>query len=324
MIDARSAKAIEASDTDELIRIVDGHCAARSWDALVELRARCDEAVTRGKQLWGVSEYVRYRLTLDAPGEWAGPAVTEGPTRFTLGPLPEVAASTKPWAELDPHLAPGPERALVAHERVVRGEDLVGADIDPNVIELPLAIQPWEPDYAVVRYLPDRIEGASPPPPAIRVGPLPAPGGEVGDDDATRALLALVEHWVENSSGRAQGVCVEGSASEAVAALGVSRAGLTAVEPAVALAHMGWAAASGGAHARRRGAASGRFSAWWAATELSGLDWPPDPGELGQAIADLDWFVWSDAGPDTGWVLRLAVASPDEGLAWALTAVDAE
>src|SRR5690554_1170837 len=106
LTDERTRKAIEASDTDELVRIVDGYSEARDWQALVELRRRCDEAVTRGKQLWGVAEYVRYRLALDAPAEWAGPVVTEGPSRFTLGPLPEVAASTKSWAELEPYLEP--------------------------------------------------------------------------------------------------------------------------------------------------------------------------------------------------------------------------
>jgi hypothetical protein len=42
---------------------------------------------------------------------------------------------------------------------------------------------------------------------------------------------------------------------------------------------MAWAAASGGAHGPRPGAAAGRFAAWWAAATLTDLhaDWPPDP-----------------------------------------------
>jgi hypothetical protein len=87
---------------------------------------------------------------------------------------------------------------------------------------------------------------------------------------------------------------------------------------------MAWAAASGGAHGRRRGAAAGRFSAWWAAHEIAGLEWPPEPADLGEAIARLAWYLWSDGSPDTGWALRLAVESPAEGLAWALTAADAD
>jgi hypothetical protein len=57
---------------------------------------------------------------------------------------------------------------------------------------------------------------------------------------------------------------------------------------------------------------------------VAGLEWPPEPAELGQAIAELTWFLWSDGAPNTGWALRLAVESPKEGLAWVLTATDAE
>lgn len=323
-MDQRTIKAIEASDTDELVRIVDGHCEARSWDALVALRHRCDEAVTRGKQLWGVSEYIRFRLALDSPAVWAGPAVSEGRTRFTLGPLPEVSAQTKTWDELDPHLSPGPERAMVAHERVLRGEDLASADIDRLVMELPLVLQGWEPGYELPNYRPDRVETSTPPAPAIAVDGLPPPGEVVDDTDGVRALLGVVDHWVESSSGRAQATCVEGSAHQAVAALGVARAGLASVEPATALAWMAWAGAVGAAHGSRRGGAAGRFAAWWAAHELAGLDWPVDPDQLGDAVAGLQWYLWSDGAPDTGWVLRVAVESPAEGLAWALAATDAE
>jgi len=89
-----------------------------------------------------------------------------------------------------------------------------------------------------------------------------------------------------------------------------------------ALAVLQWAGASGGAYGRRRGGAAGRFSAWWAATAVAGLDWPPDPGELGEAVGELDWYRWSPPGAETGWVLRLAVADPLDGLAWAVEAVD--
>lgn len=324
MSDEPIRRAIEASDTDELIRIVDGQVGARSWDDLVELRGRCDEAATRGKQLWGVSEYIRYRLALDAPGRWAGPAVSEGPTRFTLGPLPEVAASTKGWEELDPHLGPGPERTTTALERVIRGEVLETAGIDPMTLELPLRLQDWEPVYSLATYHSDRVECPNPAPAPVSLAQIGPPGDPVEDADGSRALLALVEHWVESSNGRAQVACIAGSADSAVAALGVSRAGIARVAPGSALAWMAWAAASGGAHGRRRGAAAGRFHAWWAAHELAGLDWPVDPDHLGSEIARLRWHLWTDGSPATGWALRLAVEDPGEGIAWALAAVDAD
>lgn len=324
MIDERWVAAIEGSDTDELIRVVDGLCEIREWDTLIELRRRCDEAVTRGKQLWGVSEFIRYRLALDAPGRWAGPVVSEGESRFTLGPLTEVAASTKTWGELDPHLAPGPHRAMVAHERVVRGETLLDADVDPHVLELPLDLEPWEPAYEIPRYRSDRLEVGTPPAPSVGEAAGLSAGPAVDDPDGPRSLLALVDHWVDDSNGRAEAVCVEGDAGAAVGALGVSRAGLARIDPATALAWMAWAAADGGAHGRRRGTALGRFSAWWTAHELAGLDWPVGPADLGAAVHDLAWFRWDEGAPETGWVLKLAVESAGEGLSWAVSAVDRE
>ena len=72
----------------------------------------------------------------------------------------------------------------------------------------------------------------------------------------------------------------------------------------------------------RRGAALGRFDAWWAAAGLVGLDWPPDPAELGARIDQLSWWVWDDGMPATGWTLRLAAANPAAGWAAALDATD--
>jgi hypothetical protein len=71
--------------------------------------------------------------------------------------------------------------------------------------------------------------------------------------------------------------------------------------------------------------AAGRFGAWWALAALSGLldDWPVDPDELGDAAAELSWYLWDAGEPATGWHLRLAVADPEHDLAWALNASDA-
>lgn len=324
MTSERAKSAIEASDTDELVRVVDGLVASQQWEAMVDLRSLCDEAVTRGKQLWGVSEFIRYRLALDSPPVWAGPAVTEGRTRFTLGPLSEVVASRHSWDELEPHLAPGPERTMVAHERIIRGEDLRGESINPLVMELPCYGCDWEPSYPLATYFSDRVEALSPPPPEMGGGEAVDLSPIVEDPDGTTALVSLVEHWVEASNGRVQATCVEGKAAGAIAALGVAKARLGTIAADQALAWMAWAAATGGAMGRRRGAAQGRFSAWWTAHELAGLAWPPDPDELGEAVTALRWHWWSDGSPDTGWALRLAVESVAEGLAWAIAAVDAE
>ncbi len=317
----RALEAIEASDHDELLRVVDGLCAARDWDTLVELRVRCQEAVTRGKQVWAIDEHIRYRLALEAPGRWAGPVVTEGPARFTLGPLTEVVAQHHTWAELDPYLEPSPERAAVAHERVIRGDDLTGADVDPGVFELPLRLEAWEPRYPLAEYQADRAEFPPPELPALHRLELPSTGTAAENDEAAEALADLVRVWVEESNGRVTVATAEGSAEEAIRVLGVPRAWGAGLRPADAFALMAWAAASGGAHGRRRGMAAGRYGAWWTATELVGLDWPPDPEELGSTVDELRWLVWSD-GHQVGWTLRLAVEDPVHGLAWAVAADD--
>ena len=318
MISRRAIEAIEVSDTDELLRVVDGLCENGEWDELVELKERCREAVGRGKQLWGVEEHIRYRLTLQAPGRWAGPAISEGAARFTLGPLPEVAASTKPWADLDPYLDDGPWRAVTAAERVVRGETGAGP-----IPDLPDRLAAWEPQYQVATYKPDKVETPSPDPPAVDDTDLPTRFTTVDDPQSEGALFDLVQPWVTESNGRYESSAVEGTALHAIRALGLSRARVGKLSDAEALRWMAWAGASGGAHGRRRGAAAGRYGTWWAIATICDLDWPPDPGEMESALEHLDFYWFDDGSPGTGWALRLAVEDARSGLAWAIAAVDA-
>ena len=316
---------VEEGDLDELVRSVDRLCATRDWDSLVELRDRCRWALERGKQLWPAASLAEYRLALEAPGQWAAGVIVEGAGRFALGPLPEVAASTHTWAELAPHLSGGPLAAITAQERVLRGEDLRDdSSIDHAVLEVPLALCAWEPSYPLAEYHPDKAE--FPMPPDVELAPLALAPGEPADDRPTiDALLALTARWTIESDGRADAVAVRGDAASAIAALGVRRARAAEVDHATAMAHMAWAAASGGAHGRRRGMASGRFDAWWAVVALAGAldDWPLTADEAGEAAAALRWFIWDAHEPKTGWWLRLAVEDPDEHLAWAIAATDA-
>ncbi|HLY84002.1 MAG TPA: DUF6183 family protein [Acidimicrobiales bacterium] len=326
-----SARLVERGDLDGLTRHVDRLCEQRAWDDLVALRDRCRLALGRGKQLWPVASHIEYRLALEAPGPWAAATLETGTGRFALGPLPEVAASTHAWAELAPHLTVSPAGAMAAHERVMRGEDLTAdphAAALPPILDLPFALQPWEPAYALAEYHADRMEAPSPG--IVRPGRTRKTPGRVvaaraaDDPDAVRALTDLAETWTVESNGRAEAVAVHGPADAAVNALGAPSPALTELGPRDALALMAWAAASGGAHGRRRGSAPGRFAAWWALAALGGLleDWPVPAGELGEVLEALCWYAWEAGEPETGWVLRLAVEDPDEGLAWALAAVD--
>ncbi len=321
----RVAEAVERGDLDELTRLIDGLCDGRDWDALVQLRDRCMRAVERGKQLWPAAHHAEYRLALEAPAPWAAAMLTEGAGRFALGPLSEVAASTHTWAELAPHAPIGPIAALAAHERVVRGEDLRSTPPPlSSVLELPLALEAWEPSYPVARYRSHTADFPSPAVPRLREAHVePAP--EVDDPEGVHALVGLVDAWTTGSDGRAEARAVRGDARGGIGALGVRCARIGALGVDEAFAHMAWAAASGGAYGRRRGVATGRFDAWLAGATLLGLTepWPPDGQAFGTALAKLRWYAWDAGEPVTGWTLHLAVEDPERGRAWAIAATDA-
>ena len=158
---------IDRAAIDDLVRAVDDLAAAPDWDRLVLLRDRCRSATATGRQRWPIASLAEYRIALEAPGRWSGRVVAEGAGPFALGPLTEVAAARHRWEDLAPYLPAGPLASFVAHERAVRGEDLRDSshrgEIDANVLDLPLALQPWEPAYALAEYHPDRAEFPAPP-----------------------------------------------------------------------------------------------------------------------------------------------------------------
>jgi len=316
---------VERGDLDELVRLVDGLCASREWDRLVELRDRCVHAIERGRQLWPVAAHAEYRLALEAPGRWAARVLVEGAGRFAPGPLPEVAASTHEWADLAPHVPPGPPAVVTAHERVVRGENLTGEPLPgPPVLDLPLRLAEWEPDYHLAHYRSDGAHFPGPSPPALDPVEVPARAPAGSQDAATVALADAVRAWTEGSEGQAEAIAVRGDALGAIAALGRDRVRMAALTPADAMQVLAWAGASGGAHARRPGAAAGRFAAWWAGAAVTGLleRWPVDAEALGDALGRLRWYAWDGGGATTGWRLHLAIEDPDARRAWAVAAVD--
>ena len=317
--------AVERGDVDDLIRLVDGLSAARDWERMVELRDRCEQAVERGRQLWPVAAHAEYRLALEAPGRWAATVLVEGAGRFSPGPLPEVAASTHDWSELAPYAPYGPPAVLTAHERVVRGEDLTGDALPgPPVLDLPLRMAEWEPDYFLAHYRSDGVDLPGPSLPPYEPVDAPARAPDGARDAATDALVDAVRAWTEGSEGRAEATTVRGNALDAIAALGRDRIRVTELSSFDALRALAWAGASGGAHARRPGAAAGRFAAWWAVAALTGLldQWPVDADVLGDRMATLRWYGWDSGGPATGWQLHLAIEDASAARAWAVAAVD--
>lgn len=349
----RSSELIERGDIDALTFYVDELVGHRDWDELASLRERCRSALERGKQLWAVAAYIEYRLCLEAPGDWAATMLENGSGRFAFGPLPEVAASGHTWSELSPHLHATPQAAMAAHERVVRGDDLTADEAVaklPAVLDLPLRLQAWEPQYALPDYHADSVE-APPPglPPLERVAGSPTfgasrrrsaktaanghtspigPSGHATRDEVSLALEDLVSTWTAESNGRAEAVSVEGQAADAVLALGARLTHIVELAPADALAIMAWAAGDGGAYGRRRGTAPGRFAAWWVLAALGDLteEWPPPSDALAAVLEGVRWYMWGSGEPVTGWALRLAVEAMDgrrRGRAWAVSATDA-
>lgn len=317
---------IAAVDLDGLVRLVDARTAGRDWEGLDRVRRRCIAATREtGRQLWPAATLAEYRLALWSPPEWAALVLDGEAGRFTIGPLSEVAAVHHTWADLAPHLEPTPIALYVAHERALRGEP-VDTDGLPPVLDIPATLQPWEPAYPTSTYTDAGAEHPEPPTRGVLTdADLPATPAEVVDDEATElAVRQLVEAWTAQSTGRAEVVCVAGNSIDAIAALGVPSARAAAIPAGEAIARLAWAGASGGAHGRRRGMASGRFSAWWLLGALGDLhdDWPPAPGEIEALLAELTWYRWDAHEPAGGWRLQLAVEHRGEGLSWAINAAD--
>ena len=171
-------------DLDGLLRLIDGACEDGDWEALEQVSIRSRAAHDRGHQLWPAADHADHRLALEAPAEAAVAAVLRDATTFGIAPLAEVASTSHTWAEMDVHLpadAAGPIRAVVAHERVARGEDLTGAELAEDPLGLPLRLAAWEPTPAgptIGAYaiddpvpLPDRSHRSSPGSRRRRAGP---------------------------------------------------------------------------------------------------------------------------------------------------------
>jgi len=321
-------------DLDGLLRLVDEACDAGDWESLEGVATRSRAAIERGHQLWPAADHAEHRLALQAPVEMAAAAVLRDAPTFGVAPLAEVAASRLAWADLEPHLPvdAGALRAVVAHERIARGEDLTGVELVDDPLGLPLRLAAWEPTTSGPTIGPYGVD--DPVPPAGALDPSPVTDGppavEPEMDAARRALRDLAAAWTEQSEGTAVTATVSGSGPEAVAAVAEGEVRLRRLAADEGFGLLAWLGASAGANGRRRGAARGRFEAWWCATALAGLDgvghgatdWPPEADELGDAVVELGWWRWEDSKRPAGWFLGLAIDDPLDGIAWALSARD--
>jgi hypothetical protein len=323
---------------------------------VLRLRDACLAATEEtGRQLWGPARFAAYRVALDAPAELAAAMLEPGVVRFGLGPLTEVVAQHHRFADLAPHLDSSLV-AVVAQERVLRGEDLrddadAAAALADSGAEVPLVLQPFEPAYTLPEYRADtRIDGgfvlpddawaalaAQAGPSTAAEAPVIAPGGRAAALE--RVLHDAIEPWLSGSDGAAELVTVCGGADDAARALlgrlarahGDATLERRAIEAAQLLGLVAFAAASGGVHGRRRGGAAGRASAWWLARTATGLDGAgsDDPAGIGQdAIDELEFrledleLVALRSPREAAWRLELAMADPTAGWAVAIAAFD--
>ncbi|MFE5581020.1 hypothetical protein [Kitasatospora sp. NPDC056531] len=251
----------------------------------------------------------------DADG---GEGTVAGVADHDAGPLWEVLATRHSWLRLAPLLGPAPVRRLVAHTRVLLGEDLsYGAEPDPDGV--PLRLEPWEAagwDEAsrVREYLPGGgARSAVLTLPASREGlgevELPEPGGRLGGQRVTRALaeLSALAPWVEV-------VCVRGQAQLAAAVLTRRRRVIGGYLPfALACPALVQAAAVGRTH----GGAHGRLGLWRALGAMAGAE-GPDRTEVNALVARMRCFTWQE--PAAGLRhLHLALEDPASGVAWAVS-----
>lgn len=315
---------IEAADLNALLAVVDGLCGAREWDELVNLADMCEAAVDRGKQLWPIAAHIDYRIALEAPAEYAAGVLESVAARWAHGPLTEVAASTHTWAELAPHINDPVSAAYVAQERVLRGEDLRGdRRAHAEVLEMPLKLLGWEPAYPLATFGNDFVEVAEVDEPKVQMKQVGRTRvDELEDPELVGAMVDLVSPWTTESNGAARAVVVDGDGVAAASILTYDTLLIGPLTTAEAIQRIGWAAASGGALGRRRGAARGRQLMWQLGALLTDMEWPPSPEELGVAIAGLSWSRWDEGPPGEGWVLRFAVADDVSGWGAALSATD--
>lgn len=321
---SRLDELIHRADLDGLVRYVDDTCSSRDWSHLVTIRNDARAAVATGRQLWPIATLANYRMALWAPDSIAARALDDTARTFMPGPVSEILAVNHTWADLEPHLEHGHDRSLFAYERALRGDHIDTTEF--GALDIPFALQNWEPPYPIAIYTDDGGSFPTPDIPTDFITDASMTGPHVLTDDATtEAFRDLVEPWTAHSNGRAEVACVDGDGASALHAIGVTNAKMHEMSHAEAFQWLAWAGASGGAHGKRRGAATGRFGAWWLMSHIADIadEWPIDPDELGSCTTAMRYWWWDTNEPRTGWEIRLVVEDTNEQVSFAFTASDA-
>jgi hypothetical protein len=318
---------IHRADLDGLVRHVDDTCAARDWEHLVEIRNDARAAVNTGRQLWPIATLANYRLALWAPAHFAVRALEDTARTFMPGPVSEILAVHHNWEDLEPLLESGHDRGVFAYERALRG-DIIDAH-EPEILDVPIALQLWEPSYHYVSYNDDGVVEEFPVfgrwNEAIVLEGIES--ASLDETDTIDAFRNMMNAWTTQSNGTADLVIVEASPAHALGALGYAgiETELSPISCHEAWEALTWAASSGGAHGKRRGVATARSDVWWLFAHIAGLsdEWPCDRDECGEIAHACEYYAFrNDKTPTEGWGLHLVIVDPDEGLSVALRAHD--
>ncbi|MGQ5262827.1 hypothetical protein ACTWLT_18975 [Micromonospora sp. ZYX-F-536] len=304
---------------------------AGRWHDLLSFAATVDAGPV------GERREVAHVVALEAPAGIAAAAAELFPDddRGYPGPPWEVLAQLHTWRELSPHLINLRMRHLVAHTRVLHGEDLRPADLDSQLLGAPLCLQPWEAAgwYSALDISEYDRTGSSGCTmwafPSRLAGPMPLPAAAVrpAQHDAVPLLDGL--------SSATQAYAFHGTAWEAASMVATDQARMPRgqrregrrgregsqvrfADVYSALVHL---ATGDGAYARRTGQALGRTVLWRALGGMAEVAPATDPHSVTAFVERLNCVAWQEPD-DEIWYLHLAMEDPEQGIAWVLTGND--
>ncbi|GGO18502.1 DUF6183 family protein [Micromonospora parathelypteridis] len=302
------------------------------WHDLLTFAATVDAGPVDERQ------EVAHVVALEAPAGIAAAAAElfpDGDNGYP-GPLWEVVAQNHTWRELAPHLTNPRTRHLVAHTRVLHGEDLRAAtDLDPQLLGAPLCLERWEganwhstldiSDY-------DRTGSVGCTNwawPSHLADPMPLP------TTTARSAQHDAVPFLDELSPATQAYAFHGTAWEAASMVATDQArmprgqrwqGLRGREGSPvpfadvysSLVHL---ATGDGPYARRTGQALGRTALWRALAAMAGVTPAADPHSVTALVERLHCVTWQEPD-DEIWYLHLAMEDPEQGIAWVLTGND--
>ncbi|MEU8119409.1 hypothetical protein AB0C21_11955 [Spirillospora sp. NPDC049024] len=236
------------------------------------------------------------------------------------------ALAMRPWAELAEHLAHRELRHLVAHSRVLRGEDLTGVStLDTAVFAgVPFVLQPWERvcwdfDWSIRHFSGQGAIGSPRP-------SFPPDGLELTVPIASTDHTGLQTEPVPDAYWLEPPITVRGTAWEG-AAFAMSTWPEPPAEPYGAPTEFAAAypdlvgMAGGGAAYGQWSEARGRVAIWRLLARIGGLAEPVDVAAIADVVARLRCVTWRRPDDDI-WFMHLAIEDPLSGLTWVLDGQD--